>query len=355
VRIAFVDTYYPEVLPAEAAATYEERLARVLALDFGTSSFYSDAFRGMGWEAIDIVGNDDQGRALWSREHAGGTLSNLESVFAEIECFRPDVVYVQDLSFFAPALLSRLRASGPRLVVGQHSCPWAGDERVRAYDLVFTSFPHYLERISALGVEARFLPIAFGHRMLEKVPPRERRHAVAFVGGVNGSAGHWDRGTETLEHLASRVGAFTWFGYVIGGEEALRRTCPSLARAWRGPAWGRPMYEVYAASKIVVNRHGEVAQGFANNMRLFEATGMGAMLVTESAPNLGDYFSPGRECVAYGSPDDLVAAVQHWLSSDAEREQVASAGQRRTLAEHTYERRLLAVEPVLRSMVERRS
>jgi spore maturation protein CgeB len=347
-RIAFVDTYYSETFPSDCAPSYDRRLAQLLDLGFGTSSYYSDAFRKMGWDAIDIIGNDDVGRRLWSWERAGTELSNHESVLAELESFRPDVVYVQDLSFLPPPLVARIKRTCGCRVVGQHSCPWAGDDRVRAYDLVLTSFPHYLGRIGALGVEAHFLPIAFGHQVLQKILPRERHYPVTFVGGVNGSAGHWDRGTEVLEGLAALVPDFAWFGYVIGKREDFDRKCPSLSRAWRGPAWGRQMYEVYAASKIVVNRHGEVARGYANNMRLFEATGMGAMLVTERAPNLGDYFVPGTECITYGDTADLVEAVHHHLARDAEREQVARAGQARTLAEHTYEKRLLQIEPILR-------
>src|SRR5262245_54838040 len=107
-------------------------------LSFGTSNFYSDAFRAMGWEAIDIVGNDDAGRALWSREHVGRLLSNHESVLAELRAFRPDAVYVQDVSFFSPAQVQEIkRALGCR-VAAQHSCPWGGDERIRAFDVVFT-------------------------------------------------------------------------------------------------------------------------------------------------------------------------------------------------------------------------
>ena len=37
----------------------------------------------------------------------------------------------------------------------------------------------------------------------------------------------------------------------------------------------------------------------ATNMRLFEATGCGAMLITDAKQNLGDLFSVGVEIVAY--------------------------------------------------------
>jgi hypothetical protein len=40
------------------------------------------------------------------------------------------------------------------------------------------------------------------------------------------------------------------------------------------------MYRVLECSKIVINHHGDVAP-WANNLRLFEATGTGALLLTD--------------------------------------------------------------------------
>jgi spore maturation protein CgeB len=100
------------------------------------------------------------------------------------------------------------------------------------------------------------------------------------------------------------------------------------------------MYEVLSRSRISVNRHIDVAEGHANNMRMFETTGVGSLLLTEGAPNLGELFSPGSEVVAYEDEDDLVEKINHYLVQDDERATIAAAGQRRTLSEHTYRRRM---------------
>jgi spore maturation protein CgeB len=42
------------------------------------------------------------------------------------------------------------------------------------------------------------------------------------------------------------------------------------------------MFKILARSKIVINRHGTIAGNYAVNMRMYEATGSGAMLVTEN-------------------------------------------------------------------------
>ena len=101
---------------------------------------------------------------------------------------------------------------------------------------------------------------------------------------------------------------------------------------------------------MAINRHGDIAEGHANNMRLFEATGMGALLATEAADNLAELFEPGREVLAYDGADDLVEQVRHLLAHEDERRAMAAAGQQRTLRDHGYDGRIAT----LAGMLERR-
>lgn len=351
-KILMLDTYYPDVLRAKGlqGQTYAEHLKGRLDLLFGTSSFYSDAFRQMGWEASDVIANDEEGRRLWCQEDGRPFSGTLASVQAQIAKERPDVVYCQDLTFLPRACIENMRRAYGTKFVAQHSCPWAGDAQVGAFDLVYSSFPHYLPRIEALGVEAAFLPIAFGAQVLHKVPfETPRLHDVTFVGGINAGSGHWRAGTDVLVAVARELGSsFKWWGYVIGDQD---RMDPHLRAAYQGPAWGADMYRIYGASKIVVNRHGEVAEGYSNNMRMFEATGMGALLLTERSKNIEMYFQPGDECLEYVSADNAVHQIKSYLNTPTFLADVADRGQRRTLAYHTYDKRLVRVESKLREMI----
>ena len=113
-----------------------------------------------------------------------------------------------------------------------------------------------------------------------------------FVGGVDPRV--HAAGTALLERVAEAADLRVW-GY---GVDALPADSPLRSRH-RGEAWGSEMYDVLARARIVVNRHIDVAEGFANNMRLYEATGSGALVITEAAPNLGDLFEPHREVFTY--------------------------------------------------------
>lgn len=343
--IAFVDTYYNEVLKANPP-NGQDRTKQLADLCFGTSNFYSEAFKKMGWQAIDSVGNDyiyngPQVQTFeWLADHSF------------------DIIYCQDLCHFSDSQIQTFKNHG-KAVVGQISSKWPGDDVIKNYDILFTSFPHFIPRFKALGVRGEFLPIAFGEQVLDYVKPINRDIDISFVGGLGGadSGGYWTKGTGLFESVAKEFPNFQWWGYFIGNLAAY----PNLSRAFRGPAWGLDQYKIYARSKIVINRHGEVAEGHTNNMRCFEATGMGALLFTEKSKNLSEYFHlqwAGRthfapqECIEYYDTGDIITKLRYYLAHQDRLDYIALSGQNRTLKDHTYTNRLAAIEPILRGLIK---
>src|SRR5262249_20585498 len=109
------------------------------------------------------------------------------------------------------------------------------------------------------------------------------------------------------------------------------------------------MFEVLHSSLITLNHHVDVAGRYAGNIRLFEATGVGALMITDWKENLHEIFEPGKEVVAYRTPEECVELAQYYLDHEDERRAIATAGQKRVLREHTYRHRMQQ----LLGMVER--
>ncbi len=373
-RIAIVDTLYPAFVaehyarrPGLAQAPYAEQHAALIGRAFGTSDTYSANLRALGHEAVDLLVNVEPVQLAWAREHgvrvrrrrlpawvparlrprlAGDWQQRVAR--AQIAAFGADVVYCQDLSFFAPEDLRALRAEG-RLVVGQIASAPPDEARLRGFDLILTSFPHYVGRFRALGVASEYFRIGFDERVLDRLradgvdpsPGAPGRDGAVFVGGLDPNV-HGE-GVRLLERVVTEVDGVEVHGY---GADRLPAGSPVRA-AWRGEAWGMQMYRVLAQAGIALNRHIAAAEGHANNMRLYEATGVGALLLTEAAPNLADLFEPGVEVVAYRDADDLVRQLRRYLADPDARREIAAAGQRRTLAEHTYAHRMRELVPIL--------
>ena len=75
-------------------------------------------------------------------------------------------------------------------------------------------------------------------------------------------------------------------------------------------------------------------------MRLFEATGMGACLITDWKENLSELFEPGKEVVAYRSGEECLDLIRYYKARDDARERIAEAGHARCLRDHTYQQRM---------------
>ena len=381
-RILILDTYYARFLdatyrrtPGLASQSFAAQLEHLLAQCFGTSDFYSRNLREVGVEAADLIVNCVPLQSRWAEEHGfaraasasrgsllrraiarlRGSVAPLgfgpgeaEAIaLAQIRAYAPDILYCQDLSFLSPAALKEVKRS-VRLLVGQNASPLPERQYLAPFDLILTSFPHYVARFRAMGIASEYFKIGFEPRVLDRANGTITRHrAVTFVGGI--SPAH-RKGTLLLEALAARV-PLEIFGY---GAETLEPGS-ELARRHRGEAWALDMYRVLRESRITINRHIDVAEDYANNMRLYEATGCGALLITDAKRNLDDLFRLGAEVVAYRDESEAVELVERYLEDTEARERIARAGQQRTLGEHTYARRMVELVPILEQALAGRS
>lgn len=75
--------------------------------------------------------------------------------------------------------------------------------------------------------------------------------------------------------------------------------------------------------------------------RNFEILGCKGFLITGDADNLQDYYQDGKEIIIYKNNKDLIEKIKYYLENEKERERedIALAGYKRTIAEHTYEKR----------------
>src|SRR5688572_9671136 len=99
-KIAIVDTYYPDFIAANPlqGGTYEQELQRILDRRFGTFDSYSRHLRLLGHECVDIIANHYELQKLWSRENRFMPWSDQSMAYEHILRFKPDLIFIQDLS-----------------------------------------------------------------------------------------------------------------------------------------------------------------------------------------------------------------------------------------------------------------
>jgi len=355
-RVLIVDTYYSAFFesfylrnPEIARLNYSVHLARLMKERFSTSDSYSFYFKQLGWEAEDVIVNDGCLQAKWAQENGIFTFripqffSNACNVLfgkdwrfkvflQQAKKMRPDVILIQEQSILTDAMIRELKTC-TRLLVSQIASPLLKRRDYKSVDLVVTSFPHYVSLFREKGLKVEYVALAFDKRILSEIGETPKKYPLSFVGGVSTVHEHRLR---MLDRLSQEL-PFEWFGY---GGKSLSAAAP-LRKAWRGEVWGLDMYRALASSGNTVNCHEPAIQGeYANNSRLFEATGVGTCLVTDWKKNISDLFEPDREVIVYREPEELIEKLRYLLAHPEESFKIGDAGQKRTLHDHTYEMRV---------------
>ena len=133
-------------------------------------------------------------------------------------------------------------------------------------------------------------------------------------------------------------------GAAIG--KPLREMYP---RKCHKPVMGLSYFNIMSKSKITLNKHTDKNMGIVGNLRLFEATGVGTCLLTDTGQNMIELYEPDTEIVTYGSAEEAIEKVNYLLENESERASIASAGQKKTLSSHTIFHRCQLIDEVFQS------
>lgn len=113
--------------------------------------------------------------------------------------------------------------------------------------------------------------------------------------------------------------------------------------------WAHDMLRLLRSSKIVVNIDIDAFGAQPPNMRLIEATGAGAFLLTPFHPELKNFFEPGVEVETFRNENELISKIQYYLADSKAREQVALCGQERCLRDHSHKARTTWIADIFRN------
>lgn len=190
--------------------------------------------------------------------------------------------------------------------------------------------------LSRDGALVRHLPLAFDHRLAQP-DPRIRNDEVVFVGA------RYPRREELLVDLVRagvrvRAHGRDWSTHPFDRLRtySLRRPkVPSDRDLDRAAA-----YAEMAAGLATLNIHGD-QDGFT--MRTFEACGVGGVQLIDRV-DLDGLYDDGVELAAFSSTDELVELCHRARRDRRWADRLRTAGRERTLAEHTFDNRVRALE-----------
>lgn len=303
---------------------------------------YGDPRRGEGYEysnflpALRALGHEVHFFESWNRDCYSGFETLNRALLESVEQLRPDVLFCVLLGYEVwLETLHMVRDSGTAILNWGTDDSWKYPQfsrYVAAETDLWASTSHEAWRTAhdaGLGQFELTQWAASGSRTHEPLPAGQCRHAVSFVGSAYGNRMEW------VERLARHDIAVECFG-----------------QGWpSGPVAAEQIPTIYRESVVSLNfgdsglqwRGLRAYRSRQIKARVFEVPAAGGCLLTETADHLGDYYRTGTEIEIFAGEEELVSRIRALLDNPEKRDAMAWAGYRRTMAEHLYEARFVAL------------
>ena len=210
------------------------------------------------------------------------------------------------------------------------------------FDCILSGLPKL--RSSALNLGAKnsfeFYP-GMPLNIFENFPqPNENpKYDIIFVGQCNQLL--HARRAEYLNLLAKEE---LNFGLFLSGDTG---HLPSIVQNLNnGPRFGFDMLKTIHNSKISFDCRGkqsfedeDIGCNHTVNMRIFESTAVGSLLLTEEYFNLHQLFEPKKDIITFKSDSDLLEKVFYYLKEHDLRKEISLKGKKTCLEKHNLRSR----------------
>ena len=236
-----------------------------------------------------------------------------------------------------PHVVARLRSSGARVAF------WFPDSvanigrqlmLLAPYDAIFFKEPHLTELLQAtLDRPVYYLPQACNPRWHRPVTEPGTDPCLVIAGNMYPSR------VRLLERLIAKGIPLRLYGSGFPrwiGETAARtvHTGHYVAREEKARVFR-------SAAGVLNTMHPSEVSGV--NVRLFEAAGCGAAVLTEFRPTVPELFTVGNEVLTFRDFDDLVKQATRLLSERGLTARLGDAATQRAHRDHTYDLRVTTI------------
>ncbi len=387
----FLDTYYRKHSDLQEM-DYARQYEHLMDTKYGWSDFFKKHFEKLGVEVIEIVHNATNLQKAWAENFHFENSNNI--LMSQIEYYKPDVIFFQDTKSFSADFVKHLRTkfSFIKIIFG-HICAPFSDYEIsiyKNYDFILTCLPVFQEIFKKNNIQSYIFHHGFETSIIDYLTYDKKLNSdFTFIGSLMSGNEFHNQRIKYIEHLFNKgidlklytnthSDSFIFLklkqsAYVLSklltgiGLSSLNRLIKPMQKvsvlksmpqklelpkiviknAINSNIFGIDMYNILANSKIVFNMHGGIAGNYAANVRMFEATGAGSVLLTDYKENIRDFFEPDYEIVTYKSMEECSDKAKWLLQNHEKANDIAKRGQKRTLESHSLQNRFYEVFEII--------
>jgi spore maturation protein CgeB len=381
----FLNEYYRSN-PSLPAKSFDEQYKHLMDEGYGYADYFPRYLeKNHSIKASEIIHNATPMQRAWAKEN-GSRLTGDHLLLEQVRTIQPEVLFIQDSASFSAGFVERIRekAKSVRLLIGHCCAPYtAGNlEAFSRYDVMLTCSEKFRDELGRHKINCHLFPHALEASLVQEIkrdaPPENdiifigsllyrsefHRKRIAYVeeilksglplrisGIIEEDPWHLLKIKQALWLLVQSAGGMGFKGFQRS------RTFRKIAQLKEMPeknrysdlikqnlsqelVFGKKMLREIAGHAIGFNLHGEVAGDYAANVRIFEVAGAGALLVTDHKKNIRQLYEPDVEILTYQSAEECIEKMKWAVGNPAEARKIAVAGQKRTLRDHSVEKRV---------------
>ncbi len=369
IKFLRISSIYPSFLKKidnsiNKSEDYNNILKSIFDLKYSVSNYLSEELSKRNYECNEIIHNYDLIQNKWIKEY--GNIQNEENTLVQqIKFYNPDVLFLGDLKILKKIDIKMIKkVTNIKMVLCFHCAPFSKEnlKELSYADAFVTCTQGYKKKIQEnINKDVLLMKHAFktyNDKNIE-VEKLSRTIDVTFIGSLFLSHGlHLGRVEiiyELIKNFKNNYIAINFSKFFI--LEFLFIILKSLIKFnflkemkvfykiiyilifCKKPVFGKNMHNVLKKTKILINKHIEDTE-FAGNMRLFEGTGLGCLLITDKKKGLEELFIPDKELVVFKNSIDLIDKLKFYLSNKEKLSKIAENGQKKTLLFHNYKNRV---------------
>lgn len=363
-RVVQIEAVYPKYAndfyarsPHLKYASFDTQIESILASGWSGGQNVVPYMNPSQWQRFYIIPKLVLPQLAWAKQLGipQSQCSLRGILYEQISAIQPDVIYLSDIGSFDFSILDGLKKK-PLIVAWlatrfPPNIPWS------QIDLLLSGVSAIRDEALKRGVQAvndfnsaaptfKGLPQNLGSCSTA-------RAGLAFSGSFQ--RGYHDDREKMLTRLASErpnisIDIYTEQPFSVPLKSALR---------FHEPVFASDVVATYANHAIVIDGRADFGlqeKRFCrdtSNMRIFEATRAGSLLLTEYAPNLEHMFDIGKEIICFRSEEELIELVTYFERDENSREMqvIARRGLNRVLSSHMVEHRAAEFEKILMCFV----
>jgi hypothetical protein len=340
---------------------YENILNSIFKEQYSVSNYITEELSKKNYQCHEVIHNYKLLQDKWLEKYA--KQNNEETILQQIRFYNPDVLFIGDINLLNELIIKKIKKiSNVKLVLCFHCAPFKKKqiEKLKEVDGIITCTKGYKEKmINFINKDIHIMYHAYKNDENKLKDNNGRNIDVGFVGSLflNKSlhTGRIDIVYELIKKYKNNYVAINFSRYffielfyfifkllisfkVISSFKTFYKILYIYIFSKKA-IYGKNMYRILKKTKILINKHIEDTE-FAGNMRLFEATGSGCLLITDNKKDIDKFFNINEEVVVFNDKEDLIDKINFYLNSPGKLKNIADNGKKKTITVHNYKNRV---------------